>query len=64
MDKKLAWSKIVDALQEIIDEVDMVEDMDDMSAMQLNELAANIKAAAQKVRSAAHDYIRPDKEDE
>jgi hypothetical protein len=60
VDKKTTWDKINIAQGEIEAAVDMIEmsDMDDMFTEQLNE----IKVAVQKLREAAHEYIRPDVE--
>jgi hypothetical protein len=61
MTKLETWTKLTSALQEIIDAAELIEGFE-LDEDGLENQATIIKEAAQKVRSIAHDYIRPDKE--
>ena len=59
--KKETWETIVEALQQIDDAAEMLVGFD-LSPDDVETQADIIKHAAQRVRSAAHDYIQPGSE--
>ena len=62
VDKKETWSRLTAALNEILDAVDLLEGIE-MDEDQQQEQFNVIKNAAQTARSAVHEYIRPDLEE-
>jgi hypothetical protein len=59
IDRFMVWNTIVAALSEIGDAVEVIEGFE-LNATDLQAQLEIIKSAQQKVRSAAHGYIRPD----
>lgn len=60
-DRATTWKKITRGLQEIADAADMLDGFD-LSEEDQGGQTTIIRAAAKRIREAAHDYIKPNQD--